>query len=391
MTKTATVSRNEHLSVSRVNKYATCPRDYDLSYPVGTRPERSTSAPAELGSLCHDVMEDAAEVARLVGTNLDQVQLGHLYRRKFAARMTMKASSDYADGLLMVRHWAADLARPDHHIVGIERKFVVRRDGHSPILGFVDRIDQRPDGSVDVIDYKTARVLPDAWDIADHLQMTVYSAVARRWYPDAPRIRVGLAYLRHGVTHWGEYTPEREDAALEYMWAMGERMDTDSAMAPQANEWCGYCDHREACPLMAYAGADVTDFEGMLRARMAYDGQMQVARKNVRDMDKRIKAAIEAKGEGTSISAGGFTATVTAGTSPTYRVKKTVDAIASELDMDAALVASKVCKVDPSKLKAFCNAEGERGDLALAMAKAGASQRAFSRLVVKSTPWSERE
>jgi RecB family exonuclease len=77
------------------------------------------------------------------------------------------------------------------------------------LRGSMDLVVAWPDGSVDVVDYKSAR----AGDTASYaFQLDVYALAARACFPEATRLRAGLAFLGAGTGEpvWHRTPPEDE-------------------------------------------------------------------------------------------------------------------------------------------------------------------------------------
>ena len=115
-----------------------------------------------------------------------------------------------------------------------------------PVHGYVDRIDQTPDGGLEVVDYKTTREL-SADDAASSEQLSVYQVLVEKNYR-APVERLTLLHLR-------SLTPlraaPRGARTLESLHQrMGEVADgiREEAYEPTPGRHCLRCDFRGICP-----------------------------------------------------------------------------------------------------------------------------------------------
>ncbi len=125
------------------------------------------------------------------------------------------------------------------------------------LSGRVDRIDERPDGTVVVVDYKTGRRPPSDDDARGSLALGVYAVAAARTLR-RPCAVVELHHLPTGTVAAAGHTPEglarkvaeaesiaRESRAADEAHARG---DTDAAFPARPSSLCSWCDYRPACP-----------------------------------------------------------------------------------------------------------------------------------------------
>ena len=123
-------------------------------------------------------------------------------------------------------------------------------DGYFVINGFIDRVDRVDSGTVEIIDYKSGRLLFSKEELADDLQMSIYALVAQCLYPWATEIRMSFHMLRHGIRQTTVRTAEDLASAREYVRALGTRTER-GPYAPKLNTYCGTCDHKPLRHLQA--------------------------------------------------------------------------------------------------------------------------------------------
>lgn len=213
--------------------FAHCPRRFELVHVLGL-PERvagqrahvaaSPTATAHLdartqGTLAHAVLErvpPSAFGARAAGADTET-------SRALAAEGVAPDHPDHAAILERVDRfldgpYARAIAERGAHIER-ELAFVLpvrsptgEDDGeHTLVLrGSMDLVVAWPDGSVDVVDYKSARGgNPDAYAF----QLDVYALALREAFPSATRLRAGLVFLgsaRAGEPTWRELGDDAE-------------------------------------------------------------------------------------------------------------------------------------------------------------------------------------
>lgn len=65
------------------------------------------------------------------------------------------------------------------------------------LIGRLDRVDEYPDGSLEIVDYKSGRSTVLAEDVQNDLAMSVYQLLLKRKYPDRP-VRATIVALKTG-------------------------------------------------------------------------------------------------------------------------------------------------------------------------------------------------
>jgi RecB family exonuclease len=123
--------------------------------------------------------------------------------------------------------------------------------GGFKIAGRIDRIDQGPDNSVSVWDYKTGK-LPFhdsiAKKIKEDLQMPIYAIIASKLYPFAEKIRGGLIYIKYSKVY--DITWEKKDIKEleENVLAQIKKAKDEKDFLPRVNKLCPWCEYMNVCP-----------------------------------------------------------------------------------------------------------------------------------------------
>ena len=121
-------------------------------------------------------------------------------------------------------------------------------------VGYIDRIDRRPDGAVEVIDHKTGK--PRSQDDVDRdRQLTAYAfACARGGLRDPATgeilpaaARLGLHFAETGLTVWTTRSAEELDAfGVGLVAEVGAIRRREFASRP--GKACRWCEYRATCP-----------------------------------------------------------------------------------------------------------------------------------------------
>lgn len=120
--------------------------------------------------------------------------------------------------------------------------------GPFKLLGRVDRIDEHPDGTLEIIDYKSGRLETSPEEVAGDLAMNIYQLILSRIYPD--RTILGTIYcLRSGIQASASQTAEEREAFAEDILMLGQEiLSRDySAVYPVPLAICPDCDFLPIC------------------------------------------------------------------------------------------------------------------------------------------------
>jgi DNA helicase-2/ATP-dependent DNA helicase PcrA len=142
--------------------------------------------------------------------------------------------------------WAAHPPVP----LELEKEFILQVGGHS-IKGKIDRVDQNPDGTVTVYDYKTGEA-KDKLEAEDKEQLYLYQLAL-----EGRGFRVSaLKYLYVLDRQERDVELLTEDAKDQFLTKIAERMDAilHSRFEPTPEPFvCKYCDFRQICPFRKLA------------------------------------------------------------------------------------------------------------------------------------------
>ena len=163
---------NKHLSYSRLSRFEQCPLSFRLHYIDKKTAE--PGVPLKFGSLIHAVLE------HLVREHMEDERAGPLSEER-ALEIYRKGWADEGLTGIEVFEEGLDLA--------VEKEFKLPV-GRFTVLGFIDRVDCLDDETVEVIDYKTNRVLFTRDEVDHSLQMSLYHLAARQLWPWAKKVRL---------------------------------------------------------------------------------------------------------------------------------------------------------------------------------------------------------
>jgi DNA helicase-2/ATP-dependent DNA helicase PcrA len=231
------------LSASDLDLYLTCPLKYKFTRVFGIPQEPTINQ--RFGILIHNVLErfhkdgpgeDGHE--RLMdlfeagwrrsgfGSSDDELQ----FRDKARAAMNL--------------YWERE-REAEGEPVWLERKFDIKIGPHH-VRGRVDRVDRLPDGSHELIDYKTGERKSEA-DLESDLQLALYRLAAREaWDIDAAT--GSYYYVLDADKVAAPVRPDDAERVERTVLEVGEGVLSQDFEPRPSPTTCSWCDYRLICP-----------------------------------------------------------------------------------------------------------------------------------------------
>lgn len=133
--------------------------------------------------------------------------------------------------------------------VALEQRFEIDLGGVR-ITGIMDRMDRHPDGTYEIIDYKTNRRLPPLDRVQKDFQLSIYYLAAWEVWGIRPD-KLTLYFLLPGQPLTSTRTPEDAAATKDRILRAAEQIAAGK-FEPNETALCGWCDFRALCPLFAH-------------------------------------------------------------------------------------------------------------------------------------------
>ena len=158
------ILKTKSFSPTSVNTYLKCPRQYLYNYILNLSSKSGNSDNANYGTAVHNACEfavnfakenqkypDKQEFINRFKTELSNLPLSSYEQREILEQRGEKALSEYYVQLS---------STPVSMLYSAEEKVTLEIDGVK-FKGYIDRIDQNPDGSYTIYDYKTGKAKSD--------------------------------------------------------------------------------------------------------------------------------------------------------------------------------------------------------------------------------------
>lgn len=351
--------RNAYLSYSRLSCFEQCPAAYRHRYIEKRKGDADMSA-LQLGKTVHAVCEV------LVREHMESEQEGPLSAERGLEILKTAAPANelvgigaYQEASDMVRSFVRMQGMLDgRDVLAIEKEFRIPV-GRFEVLGFIDRIDLVSPDTIEIIDYKTNRLLFSREEVDESLQMSLYEVAARRMWPWVRNVKLKFWMLRHDTFQNTTRTRTQLEDALAYTEALGEQTESATMFPERLNLNCCYCEHRNVCTayqhvLTSGGRPDVVaspeDLEAVAKERqhVATAAKILYARKD--ELEDILKAQLRDRDElvlaGTRYRM--FTATGTK-----HELGRVVTTLANALATSETEVAKAVGHVENKRLDAL--------------------------------------
>ncbi len=248
-------------SNNSLEAFRSCPRKFKFRYIEKVEVPERVSADTYLGNAVHRTL---ATAYKLAGDGVlwpkDVMIKAYLGEWDKPARSSLTVLNEYLtvddyikSGRDMLEKYY-DRYQPfrDGTLLGVEISLSYRVP-NTPfkLNGRIDRLWKRPDGVIDVIDYKTGKSLPRPTDPGFRHQMGIYQLMVQSTYPQFQHIELAQYCLKLDEVVRSRMSPEEIDELAEQIrqeivaTLHAEKIDD---FPTQESAFCNYCEFFALCP-----------------------------------------------------------------------------------------------------------------------------------------------
>jgi DNA helicase-2/ATP-dependent DNA helicase PcrA len=237
-----------YVSYSQVETFEKCPLQYRYRY-VAKIPTPSVPA-LSFGEIVHTVMNQFY-LLHMEKKSPTIDDLLTLYEHSWSSSnyQHKKHEDDMrAHGETILRDYYEKTYNPSQRVLSLEQAFKIRINPHLTLGGKIDRVDQLPDGTIEIIDYKTGTA-PKARNVQDDLQLSVYALAAcdpSLYGYDPDKVTVSLYFFEGQEKISSKRTGDQLAIVRAKIADTGAHMNL-SEFLPTPGKHCDYCEFRLIC------------------------------------------------------------------------------------------------------------------------------------------------
>lgn len=246
----------DKFSFSQLAAFSTCPLQYKFAFVLKI-PAPTDKASLIFGRVLHNVLHDFLEPLEasdlqdsLFGkkeVKLDEEKLLALYEDRWQADgygSKEEREKYYQKGKKILKTFWTNLSAEEFpEILFLEKNFTFKI-GDGIIKGAIDRVDRLPDGTLEIIDYKTGNP-KEKLEYADKRQLILYKIFLEEFLK-IPVSKLSYYYLEGTYkTSFEAKDKDVEKLRLEVLTEIAEIKKGN--FPPTPTELCKYCDFRDIC------------------------------------------------------------------------------------------------------------------------------------------------
>lgn len=228
------------ISYSYLRAYLNCPWLYRLRYIENQHSPRT--APSALGVSIHAALEAYHADGGKSHDDILQAFDAHWMHEGFSSPQEQMEYYKKGQSILQT-YWDAE-SKNENSIVCVERAFSFPLGSHQ-VRGIIDRVDRRPDGSYEVIDYKTHENVADEGATAEDLQLRMYALALRESLKLEPAW-LSFYYVALGRKVSVPYDSSKEKELEELITRVADALSAQTETVPNTS-FCPRCDFRTRC------------------------------------------------------------------------------------------------------------------------------------------------
>ncbi|MBU1148606.1 ATP-dependent helicase, partial [Patescibacteria group bacterium] len=233
------------LSFTQLKAFASCPKQYKFAHllkiPVSGR------ASFSFGKSVHAALNDFYNLIK-EGQTPTADQLIKIYQKNwlddwYDSKQIEKQR--LTSGAVDLREfYKLNKKNFDNLPLYLERGFNIKIGDYS-LRGFIDRVDQLPDGKVEIIDYKTGRVPKTQKDV-DYEQLYIYAMAADQALGEEAGL-LSFYYLEGNQKFSVAPSDEEIEAVTAKILTTAKQITKSDFAATPSSFKCKYCDFKEIC------------------------------------------------------------------------------------------------------------------------------------------------
>lgn len=158
-------------------------------------------------------------------------------------------AEQFAAGRAMLQKYLDEAPPPEQAPATLLREKMLKMDrGFYVLRGRLDRLDEWPDGTLEIVDYKSGRHEVTEQQVRSDVGLMVYEMLVRKIFPDRP-IRIAIHALRPNIRLTVQRTADEASSAASIIDEVAARIAAEAAWhGVSIPDTCTGCDFERICP-----------------------------------------------------------------------------------------------------------------------------------------------
>lgn len=240
-----------YVSYSQIQTFDTCPLHYKLKYILKIP---SPQSPAQVfGTVLHASLKDfymrAIDGENPTVATIETILREHWEKEGYEGKEHEKAA--FEKGLLILKKYIQNNFNPHALPIALEIPFQIPLTKTLHIGGRIDRIDRLDEETLEIIDYKTGKHMPDEKELLKNFQLTLYGLAASEirdplLHRKPENLKLSLYYLEQGTKLTTMRTTEQLEKAKQQILEKVEEI-SHSDFACSGGIACENCEYKMLC------------------------------------------------------------------------------------------------------------------------------------------------
>lgn len=233
------------LSATKIETYLECPLKFKFMH-IQEAPQPPTKYFA-LGKAVHSVAEHLTKMQAEGVQPTEELALDIL-KKKWSSepfKSTTEEMQSKEKAREMIRTYLKWVAANKNRAVAVEKRFQIEIAGVT-FAGSIDRLEQRPDGEYEIVDFKTGKAYKNSKSIREDPQVNIYALAVQSLYGKLPA-RASLYYLMEDkMVPYDVDMPQVENVKEEVEQATADIL-AEKFDATPSYITCGNCPYKAIC------------------------------------------------------------------------------------------------------------------------------------------------
>ena len=234
-----------HLSATGVKTYMDCPLQFKFSNILHV--PQPTRTYFDIGTAVHAVAEHLTTLQKEGVAPTEELAFEILTKEwsSNAFESETQENQKKTEAKEMIRNYLRWLATNPNVPVDVEKEFLIEIGG-VPFKGFIDRVEQTPNGEFEVVDFKTGYAKETAKTIREDPQMNVYALAVQKVYGKLPK-KASLFYVKHDKLVPYEVAQSQVDKVKEELAETTAAILEEKFDATPSFQTCRSCPYQDLC------------------------------------------------------------------------------------------------------------------------------------------------